>query len=302
MAELGWMTLGYKDDKDVFRQFRFNAVDADFIETMGLKIISGRNFMKNNPADSNTIIVSEALVNEYGWKDPIGQKLPGEYQQRVIGVVKDFHFESLHTDIKPVVLAMKPDSVRAASTDMNTAFPLKPRISVRLRAGDLQAQIAFLKATWKSVAGDQDFEFRFLDDALATAYQQEQRLGNVVRYASVLSIFIACMGLFGLATLVVVRRTKEIGIRKVLGAGTNNIVTLLSKDFVALVIVAALIAFPVAWWALNKWLQDFTYRVNISIWVFAAAALLTLLVALITVSFQAIKAAWTNPVKSLRTE
>jgi putative ABC transport system permease protein len=302
MAEFGWMTLGYKDDKDAFRQFRMNVVDAEFIETTGLKIIAGRGFSKSNLADSNAIIVNERMVKEYGWKDPIGQKLPGKYQQQIIGVVKDFHFESLHTDIKPAMLAMKPDSIRAASTDMNTLFPLQPRISVRMRGGNIQDQIEFLKSSWKSVAGDQDFEFRFLDDALATAYQQEQRLGNIVKYASILSIFIACLGLFGLATLVVVRRTKEIGIRKVLGAGTNNIVTLLSKDFVILVIVAALIAFPLAWWGLSKWLQDFTYRIDISFWVFGAAALLTLFIALITVSFQAIKAAWTNPVKSLRTE
>ncbi len=302
IAESGWMTLGYKDDKDVFRQFRFNAVDADFIGTMGLKIITGRDFMKDNPADSNTIIVNEALVKEYGWKDPIGQKLPGKYQQLVIGVVKDFNYESLHTDIKPVMLAMKPDSVRAASSDMNSAFSGQPRISVRLRSGNIQDQLSFLKTSWKSVAGDQDFEYRFLDDALATSYQQEQRLGNIVQYASILSIFIACLGLFGLATLVVVRRTKEIGIRKVLGANTGRIVTMLSKDFIVLVVIGSLVAFPIAWWALNRWLQDFAYRIDIPWWIFIAAALMSLIVALLTVSLQAIKAALSNPVKSLRTE
>jgi putative ABC transport system permease protein len=137
---------------------------------------------------------------------------------------------------------------------------------------------------------------------LNTAYRQEQRLGNIVRYASFLSIFIACLGLFGLVTLVVVRRTKEIGIRKVLGADTGRIVTLLSKDFIVLVSIAALIAFPITWWALNKWLQDFAFRINIPVWVFFAAALLTMIVALATVSVQAIKAAWANPIKSLRTE
>jgi putative ABC transport system permease protein len=175
-------------------------------------------------------------------------------------------------------------------------------VSVRLKGGNLSEQMAFLKASWKAVAGDQDFEFRFLDEDLMAAYQQEERLGNIVQYASVLSIFIACMGLFGLATLVVVRRTKEIGIRKVLGAGTTNIVKLLSQDFVVLVVVASVIAFPIAWWALSKWLQDFTYRIDIPVWIFILAAVVALLVALITVSFQAIKAAWTNPVKSLRTE
>ena len=302
MAETGWMNLGYKDDKNVFRQFKFNAVDADFVNTMNLKLVAGRAFSKDNPADSNSILVNESLVKEYGWKDPIGQKLPGKYDERIIGVVKDFHLDDLHTPIKPAVLALKPDSIFRHSSDVSYGFAPQPRISVRFAGGNLKDEVEFLRSAWKSVAGDQDFEFKFLDDALAASYEQEQRLGNIVKYASFLSIFIACMGLFGLATLVVVRRTKEIGIRKVLGANTGTIVTMLSKDFVILVLVASLIAFPLAWWALNKWLQDFAYRINISWWIFIAAAVLALVVALLTVSAQAIKAALMNPVKSLRTE
>ncbi len=199
MANYGWMQLGYTDKQKVFRQFRFNAVDIDFIKTMDLQIVQGRAFTKGNAADSNTIIVNEALVKEYGWKDPIGQKLPGEYQQEVIGVVKDFHLESLHTPISPAVMALKPDSVFSQSSDMTYNSSPRPRISVRFKEGNVQDHIAILKAAWTSVAGDQDFEYQFLDEALALAYQQEQRLGNIVQYASVLSIFIACMGLFGLA-------------------------------------------------------------------------------------------------------
>jgi putative ABC transport system permease protein len=175
-------------------------------------------------------------------------------------------------------------------------------VSVRFRGGNLQEHVASLQAAWKTVAGDSDFDYNFLDEALGAAYQQEQRLGSIVRYVSFLAIFIACMGLFGLATLVVVRRTKEIGIRKVLGADVSRIVILLSKDFVLLVLVASLVAFPLAWWGLNKWLQDFAYRIDVPWLAFVAAALLALIVALATVSFQAIKAALMNPVKSLRTE
>ena len=182
------------------------------------------------------------------------------------------------------------------------AFPAQPRVTVRFKGGDAQSHINFLRSSWKAVAGDQDFEFQFLDDALNTAYLQEERLGKIVQYASFLSIFIACMGLFGLATLIVVRRTKEIGIRKVLGADVKSIVRLLSKEFVILVIVASAIAFPVAWWALQKWLQDFTYRINIPLLAFIGAAILTLIVALLTVGFHAVKAALSNPVKALRTE
>jgi len=302
MAQYGWMNLGYMDDKNVFRQFRFNAIDVDFVNTMGLTVLKGRNFSKGNTSDSNYILVNEALVKEYGWKEPIGQHLPGKYSQQVIGVVKDFHIQSLHTAIEPAVLAIKPTDLFQNSTDVTYSFPPQPRVSVRFRGGNVEEQIRSLRSSWKSVAGGLDFEYKFLDDALASAYEQEQRLGKIVTYASVLSIFIACMGLFGLATLVVVRRTKEIGIRKVLGADVTGIVALLSKDFVVLVVVASLVAFPLAWWGLQKWLQDFTYRINIPVLAFIGAALLALVVALVTVSFQAIKAALMNPVKSLRTE
>ena len=302
MAEAGWMKLGYMDNKDAFRQFHFNVIDANFVETTGLKMISGRSFSKTNTADSNYILVNEALVKEYGWKEPLGQRLPGKYQQQVIGVVRDFHFESLHTPIEPAVLALKPDSIFAASSDVNFAFPPQPRLTVRFRGGNFQNHIDDLRTAWKSVAGNQDFNFQFLDDALNSAYQQEERLGRIVRYASFLSIFIACMGLFGLATLMVVRRTKEIGIRKVLGADVGKIVYLLSRDFILLILVAALVAFPLAWLGLQQWLQDFAYRINISPWPFIGAALLAMLVAIATISIQALKAARMNPVKSLKTE
>ena len=302
-SEPGWANLGYEDDSKIYRNFRMNAIDADFINTMQLEILAGRNFSVGNNADViSSMIVNEALVKEYGWTDPIGKKLPGKYEQQVIGVVKDFHFESLHNKIQPLALVLRPDSMFRRSSDVSMVSSTQPRISVRLKGGNLQEQIALLKSAWHSVAPDQDFEYRFLDESLNALYQEEQRLGTVVRYAAVLSIFIACLGLFGLATLVVARRTKEIGIRKVLGAGTGSLVRLLSRDFVILVAIAAVIAFPVAWWALNKWLRDFAYRVDIEWWVFFTAAALTLLIALMTVSFQAVKAALANPVKSLRTE
>ena len=302
-SEPGWMNLGYEDDKKVYRNFRMNAVDADFVKTMDLKILSGRDFAKNNPADvANAMLVNEALVKEYGWTDAIGKKLPGSYEHQVIGVVKDFHFESLHNTIKPLALVIKPDSMIRRSNDVGFAFPPQPRINIRFKAGNLQDEVAVIRNAWKKVAGDQDFEYRFLDESLNAMYQKEQRFGIVVNYASAISIFIACMGLFGLATLMVTRRIKEIGIRKVLGADVKGLVGLLSKDFAVLVIVASFISFPIAWWALNKWLQDFAYRISIEWWVFIVAAVAALFIALLTVSYQAIRAALANPVKSLRTE
>ncbi|MBW3545908.1 MAG: ABC transporter permease, partial [Bacteroidetes bacterium] len=302
MANYGWMQLGYNDEQSTFRMFRFNAIDPDFVKTMNLEVVAGRNFMKNNLADSAAILVNESLVEEYGWQDPIGQKLPGGYPHRVIGVVKDFHFESLHSPIQPPVMALSPEAFYANSSDVSYGSSPRPRVSGKFRGGDPQAHIALLSRSWKEVAGDQEFEYVFLDEVLQQAYEQEQRLGNIVQYASFLSIFIACMGLFGLVTLVVARRTKEIGIRKVLGANVSSIVALLSKEFIVLVLVATLLAFPLAWLLLNRWLQDFAYRIDITWWIFVIAGITAILIALITVSFQAIKAAVANPVKSLRTE
>jgi len=302
-SETPWIGVGYADDKNVYRTFQFNAVDPYFIKTMKIQMAEGRNFSSDNPADyTSSMIVNEALVKQFGWKNGVGQKLPGRIEQQIIGVVKDFNYQSLHTAVLPLAMVVKPDSFFRRIDDINFGSPLQPRISVRLKAGNLAASLNLLKQVWKSVAADQEFEYHFLDESIAAQYTQEQRTSSVVKIASALSIFIACMGLFGLATLTVVRRTREIGIRKVLGASVNSIVGLLAKEFVILIIIGALIAFPLGWWAMNKWLQDFAYRIHIDWWVFPLAGIVALLIALLTVSFQAIKAALANPVKSLRTE
>jgi putative ABC transport system permease protein len=270
---------------------------------MNIKLVSGRGFDERNISDSNTAaVVNEAFVKEFGLGEAVGKKLPGKFEQYIIGVVKDFNFESLHTRVQPLLLTMKIDSVARRTENISFNAPPQPRISVRLKRGDLAQNIELLKQVWKKVMPSQDFEYQFLDERIAAQYQVEQRTGTVVKLASALSIFIACMGLFGLATLTVVRRTKEIGIRKVLGAGVPNIIGLLSKDFLRLVIIAAVIAFPLAWWAMNNWLKDFAYRIQIAWWVYVLAGVAALLVALLTVGYQAMKAAVANPVKSLRTE
>jgi len=264
--------------------------------------LQGRSFQPENTADTNSsIIVNETLVKQYGIKDPVGKKF-GKYSQRIIGVMKDFNYESLHTKIEPLVLSLKFDTMARQSSNVSFANSPKPRISVRMKAGNLQDNIAILKKAWQAVVPNQDFEYHFLDEKLASAYEQEQKSATVVKIASGLSIFIACMGLFGLATLTVTRRTKEIGIRKVLGANATQLVQLLSKDFLLLVVIASLIAFPVAWWAMKTWLSDFAYRTTIGWWIFLIAGIASIVVAFVTISTQAIKAAMANPVKSLRTE
>lgn len=303
--EDAWVKMDYRDNKNVTHTFQMNAIDAEFIPVMGIQMAAGRNFLPQNTSDSmDAMILNEAMAEEYGWtpQQAIGQKLPGNFEQTIVGVVKDFNFESLRKPVTPLMLVMKPDSVFRRINNISFDAAMQPRITIRMQPGNPENQVAALRKAWKAVAGDQDFEYRFLDESLATMYLEEQRLGTIVRYASGLSIFVACMGLFGLATLIITRRTKEIGIRKVLGADVSSIIRLVSKEFIIMVTVAAFISFPIAWWVLNKWLQDFAYRVNISWWVFAVSGIAALLVALFTVSFQAIKAALMNPVKSLRTE
>lgn len=302
-AETPWVTLGFTNEKKEYKSFQYNAIDANFIKAMNIRIKEGRSFDPANTSDfTQAAVVNEAFVKMFGLKDPVGKKLPGPFEQQIVGVVKDFNFESLHTAVSPLMMTLSPDSVLRRTENVGFAFPPQPRLSVRMRAGDISANMKVLQEAWEKVAPDTDFDYKFLDEAIAVQYTAEQRTSTIVKIASGLSVFIAYMGLFGLATLTVSRRKKEIGIRKVLGASISNITQLLCRDFAKLVIIAAVIAFPLAWWFMHDWLKDFAYRVNISWWVFAAAGVVALLIAILTVSFQAIKAAIANPVKSLRTE
>ena len=252
MAETPWIGMGFTDEKKVYRSFQFNSIDANFIDMMNIDLAEGRNFSLRNAADNeSSAIVNEAFVKEFNLVDPVGKKLPGKFEQQIIGVVKDFHFESLHARIRPLLMTIKPDSVfrRTENIDINRAP--QPRISVRFSSGSTSENLALLRNTWKKIVPNQEFEYSFLDEKLAAQYLQEQRTSTIVKLASGLSIFIACMGLFGLATLTVMRRTKEIGIRKVMGATVTSIVALLSKDFVKLILLASVITFPLAWWTMN---------------------------------------------------
>jgi putative ABC transport system permease protein len=301
-SETPWVNFGYSDDKKNYHNFQYNEVDASFIQTMQIPILRGKSFLPENTSDTNnSILVNETLVKEYGIKDPIGKRF-GKYSQQIIGVTEDFNYESLHTKVKPLVLSLKYDTIARQSNDVSFASSPQPRVSVRMKGGNIQHNVSILKKAWLAVTPNQDFEYHFLDERLAAAYEEEQKSATVVKIASGLSIFIACMGLFGLATLTVTRRTKEIGIRKVLGANPFQLVRLLSSDFLLLVLIASLIAFPIAWWAMQKWLSDFAYRTNIAWWVFALGAMASIIVALVTISTQSIKAAMMNPAESLRTE
>ncbi|HYM94323.1 MAG TPA: ABC transporter permease, partial [Chitinophagaceae bacterium] len=271
-------------------------VDYDYVNTLGMQIIKGRNFSKDFGTDSTAVILNETAAKVLGYDDPIGQKLYQNYQDQngsrmiaftIIGIVKDFHFESLRQNIFPLGLKLGHNN---------------SMMSFKITISNIKPLISQIQNKWKALAPGMPFSYRFMDDAFNNMYRVEQRVGQISITFSILAILIACLGLFGLVTYMAEQRTKEIGVRKVLGASVPDLVTMLSKDFLKLVGIASLIAFPVAWWAMHKWLQDFTYRINISWWIFIAAGFLALVIALLTVSFQAIKAAIANPVKSLKTE
>lgn len=270
-------------------------VDEDYIPTLGMQIIKGRNFSNDYPTDSSGVILNEAAVKLFGFKDPLntpvyslsGMQSLDMDKYHIIGVVKNFNFNSLRDAVTPLCFFLHKENASAA---------------IRIRTSDIPKVISAIEAKYKSLAPGQPFQYSFMDDDFNKIYYNEQRMGNISMIASGLAIFVACLGLLGLITFAAEQRSKEIGIRKVLGANGGNIISMLSKDFLKLVFIAALIAIPIGWWAMNTWLQGFAYRTEIGWWIFALAATLSACIAFITISYQSIKAASRKPVTSLRSE
>jgi len=272
-------------------------VDYDFLDMMGLELVDGRDFSRDLAMDAETaLIVNEAAVKRFGWTSGIGQKLErydlqssGFKAQEVIGVVKDFHTSSMRSTISATLL-----------------FPTEEarfeNILIKVDARRIPEALAAIRKQWEAFEPAYPFEYDFLDDKFAQYYQAEQRLGGIFAFFAFLTIFIACLGLFGLATYMAEQRTKEIGVRKVLGASVPGIVALLLKEFLILVVTAFVLSVPIAYFVMNQWLEDFAYRIDISWRIFLMAGLAALVVALLTVSYQAIRAALADPVKSLRYE
>jgi len=290
----GWSRSGFEykgTHKDVFEYF----VDPDYIPLMGMQIIAGRNFDSKIASDTVTsVIVNEEMVKDFGWtiENAVGQQIKGYMETKtpvVIGVVKNFHFRPFKEEVKPQMFH------QFADYDPYKFF-------VRIRPGHPAPALAAMQKAWTAVVADIPFQYSFLDENLDNFYKAERRWSSIIGWAGGISVFLACLGLFGLAALAAVNRTKEIGIRKVLGASLTSIVTLLSKDFLKLVIIALVIAAPLAWYFMNKWLQDFAYRISVEWWVFIAAGALAIMIAFITIASQALRAGIANPVKSLRTE
>lgn len=270
------------------------SVDENFIPTYDIKLVEGRNFSKDFATDEKeAFIVNEAAVKSFGWKTPkqaIGKKITWAFgkEGKVVGVVKDFNFASLHEEVKPLLIHIFPQWYG--------------NVSLLLKTDNLPNTLKDLESAWKNVATDSPFKYNFAQDDFNALYLSEQNMRSVLGAFTFLSILVACLGLFGLASFTIKQRFKEIGIRKVLGSSVVNIVQLLSRDFLKLVIISFIIATPLAWYGMHKWLQNYAYRIDIGLTVFIVAGLLAFLIALLTVSSQAVKAALANPIKSLRTE
>ncbi|MCK5206452.1 MAG: ABC transporter permease, partial [Cyclobacteriaceae bacterium] len=277
-----------------------NEVDYDFLKTFKMEIVKGRNFSRDFPSDSSGVLINESAARRLGWigegeeSNPIGkyvQMINADIGTRtkyyVIGVVKDFNYESLKSDI---------------SSNLMFLNPVGNYISVRVKPGDFSEQVKNFESTWKSMAPDTPFHYTFLDQQFEDLYQSEQRMSQLFSVFTSMAIFIACLGLLGLAAYTAEQRTKEIGIRKAMGATVPNVVTMLNKEFIKLVIIAVIIASPIAWYLMRNWLGNFVYKTEIGVYPFILAGALAVVIALVTVGFQSFRAANANPVDSLRNE
>lgn len=285
--------IGKPTDELIMLSVQF--VDEDFIDTYKMKITRGRNFSKKFPKDpEEAAILNEAALRKLGWQDdPINKEierftsLTMRRKYRIVGVVKDYHFQSLHEEIQPLILYN------------GIGFG---RISARIRPENIQETIGFLESKWAEFDSQFPFEYIFVDDQFDSLYRTEGRLGQLFGYFTALAIVIGCLGLFGLTSFTAEQRTKEIGIRKVLGASVSGIIMLLVREFTKWVLVAVLIAWPIGYYVMRTWLQNFHYRVGLRLSTFILAALIALVISTITVSYQAIRAALTNPADALKYE
>ena len=270
-------------------------VDEDYLPVMGMTMAKGRWFSRDFRGDSLSLVINESCAALLNWDDPIGKKLytydngpeNGAVGFTIIGVVKNFHFESLREQIRPLAMRLGADN-------SGGIFRVQPQ--------ELSSLLAQVEAVWKEMAPGMPFTYRFLDESFDAMYRAEQRVAKLGLSFAILAILIACLGLFGLVTYMAEQRTREIGVRKVLGASVSSIVGMMGKDFIRLILVAALIAFPLAWYAMNRWLQDYAFRIQLGWWVFGVAGLITLLIAFATIAFQALRAARRNPINALRAE
>ncbi|MDB5253463.1 MAG: transporter permease, partial [Flaviaesturariibacter sp.] len=267
-------------------------VSHDFVKTLDLTLVAGRDFSRDLPTDSNAVVINEAMARELGEASVVGTQLPvhdSAPPMTVIGVVKDFNYESLHQKIGPVSFVLEKD--------FGVHYAL-----IKVRPQNLPASMELVRAAWKQLLPNAEFKGSFLDENIDRQYRREEKMGQIFISGAVIAIVLSCMGLLAMVLLIVTQRVKEIGIRKVLGASVPHIVSLISKDFIWLILLAFLIAAPLGWWGMREWLSHYAYRIELRWWVFGLAGVAALLIAFLTICLQTVRAALSNPVKNLRTE
>lgn len=304
-ANGNWTGVGYTDLDGAYRNFNLNVVEPEYFTVLQMEFAAGRNFDSNSTADVRRgVIVNEAFVKELKWDDAIGKKIPGRNfgDHEVIGVVKDFNYASLYTRVEPLVLVMDPSIILQGVENISISNSPIPKLLIRLKSGNMAQTIDQVKDVWNKLTDSQEFVFTFVDQAIAAQYASDQNLGKIIHIATFLAIIIGSLGLYGLASLAMQSRTKEIGIRKVLGATEHSLLILLSKDYILLVVASMMFSIPITWLVMRDWLAGFEYRVAMGVDVFLLSGCIALGIALITISYQAFRTAWTQPAETLKYE
>ncbi len=300
-----WTNVGYTDDNGAYREFNINVVDADYVPVMGMEIVAGRNFDAGILSDTRRgMIVNEAFVKEYGWGDPIGKRIPGKNlpDHEIVGVVKDFHYASLYTHVEPLAMVQDVSIVLKGIENINVQSSPMPKLLVRLQAGNVHTAVDKIKAVWPALTGMEEFDFSFVDEAINQYYRNDKTLGGIVAIATILAILIGSLGLYGLASLSLQNRTKEISIRKVMGATEQSLLILLSKEYFYLVVISLVISVPITLYLMNSWLASFQYRIKMGVGIFLLAGAIGLVIAFLTIFYQALKTTSASPAETLKYE
>lgn len=300
-----WTSIGFTDDKNVYRDFFMNVIDERYTDVLKMKLLAGRSFSAEMPSDKRrAVLVNEAFVKAFGWDDALGKKIPGARfpDHEIIGVVKDFNFSSLYTKIAPLVLVQDANLILQGVQNINISSSPIPKLLIRIRPNNVKETLRDIGKVWTSLTPEAEFNFDFVDEAMAAQYRSDQNLGKIVGVATLLAIIIGGLGLYGLASLAMLNRVKEISIRKVLGASENSLLVLLSKEYVYLILVCLVLSVPATYFLMQTWLLSFEYRTHIGIDVFFLAGGLSMIIAVFTIGFQTLRTARTPPAENLKTE
>ncbi len=300
-----WTNLGFTDDGDVYRTFDLLVVDEDYLPMMKMDVAAGRVFDKGSLSDKRrAVLVNEAFVRDYAWSDALGKRIPGKRfeDHEIVGVVRDFNYVSLHSKVPPLVIVQDPSMLLPGMENINVDQRPVPKLFVRLKAGEVATGMKAIEKAWKVTAGNEEFQYDFVDQALATQYANDQNLGKIVAVATLLAIVIGSLGLYGLASLAMQNRTKEITIRKVLGATQGSLLYLLSREYLILVSICLVISVPATVYLMQEWLATFEYRVPIGWVVFIVSGGISMTVALLSIGYQTLKTAWVQPAQALKYE